>query len=166
MGTFLVIYGFWIEPHRIKISTQNLKTDKLGKGNRFTFIHLSDLHLEKTTSREKQILKILQDYKPDLILFSGDFLNLSYIRDEAAIHDAADLVTQWKANKGVYCVTGSPAVDQPESVEQILASSSIVNLNNDFTQIDINGDLINLYGVYCSHKPHLDAEELNKYQPS
>ena len=162
IGTLLVIYGFWIEPHQIKISKQNLKTDKIGKGNRFTFVHLSDLHLEKTTAREKQLLRLLQDIKPDLILFSGDFLNLSYIRDEAAIHDAAELVSQWTANKGIYCVTGSPAVDLPESVEQILGSSKTINLNNDCTKIDINGDSINLYGIYCSHKPHIDAEELKK----
>ena len=160
IGSLLVIYGFWIEPHKIKVSFQTFRTGKLKKDNHFTMMHLSDLHLEKTSKREKQLLELLQKIKPDILLFSGDFLNLSYIRNEKAIKEAGDLVGKWTAPLGVFCVSGSPAVDQPEAVERILHSTQTVYLNNNLTQVNINGDIIDLYGLSCTHMPHIDSEIL------
>ena len=161
-GTFLVVYGFWIEPHKIKVSFQTIRTGKLKKDNHFTILHLSDLHLEKISQREKQLLELLQKIKPDILLFSGDFLNLSYIHDEKAIKEAGDLVEKWTAPYGVFCVSGSPAVDQPEAVNRILHSTQAVYLDNSFVQIYINGDTIDLYGLTCTHMPHVDSEVLHR----
>jgi hypothetical protein len=38
--------------------------------------------------REKQLNRMVEQFKPDLILFSGDILNLSYLKDDLAWRSA------------------------------------------------------------------------------
>jgi hypothetical protein len=81
-GTALVVYGFWIEPHWVRLTRQALRSPKLNPGAPpLRVLHLGDLHIERLTDRERQVLALARDTAPDLILFSGDFLNLSNVYD-------------------------------------------------------------------------------------
>ena len=46
--------------------------------------------------------------KPDVIVFTGDFVNLSNTDDPVAEGDIRALISQWSAPLGVYCVSGTP----------------------------------------------------------
>ena len=74
IGTFLVIYGFYYEPLYIRITRQKITSSKIKNPGSLKLMHLGDLHIERITRRESQIQTIIDEEKPDLILFSGDIL--------------------------------------------------------------------------------------------
>ena len=160
LGTLLVIYGFFIEPFKIDVHKESFLTPKFTEGQNLTLIHLGDLHLERITRRETEILKDIQDLHPDLILFSGDILNLSYLQDARAQSEAVHFLSQLQAPLGVYAVSGSPAVDLPELFPELIGSTPIHWLNDQAVRIEQEGRCVTVYGLTCSHDPEKDAAAL------
>jgi predicted MPP superfamily phosphohydrolase len=159
-GTLLVIYGFWIEPHRIKVTRQKLTSTKLRPGKPFRMLHLGDLHIERITNRERQLLSLIKELQPDLILFSGDVINLSYVEDPAAWKEAREILSQWAAPSGVFVVTGSPAVDLEHVFPRLVEGMPLTWLKEDRISVKINGQAVDLIGLTCSHKPFIDGPKL------
>jgi predicted MPP superfamily phosphohydrolase len=165
LGTLLVAYSFWVEPHWLKVTHQQLQTPKLAQGNRIRILHLGDIHIERITRREREIQSQIDRLQPDLILFSGDILNLSYRDDPTAIQHAREVISRWQAPAGVYVVTGSPAVDIPKNVPKILDSLPIQWLKSQTVSIPLGADTIQLIGLTCTHRPHVDGPILKKLLP-
>jgi len=157
IGTFLVFFGFLYEPSTIKTSKREVCLQKDFK-NEITFFHLGDIHLEKIGVRENKLLKILKENQPDFILFSGDFLNLSFRENLQAIQSISDLFNQINQISPTYWVTGSPAVDMPDSIKTIANTTHAKWLNN--TTEYLASIPIELIGVNCSHNPHKDIQIL------
>jgi hypothetical protein len=161
LGTVLVFYGFWIEPHSLRVTRQILSSPKLPAEARLRVLHLADLHLERITERERQLNRLIRDLQPDVILFTGDFLSLSTVYDPKSWADVRTILKDWHAPLGVFVTTGSPPVDPPEVVEHLLEGmpnirclhGERVSLTRDSLQLDI-------VGLDCSHKPHLDGPKL------
>ncbi len=157
VGTLLVIYGFWIEPLTLQVTHQSLTSRKLKPGVHIKILHLGDLHIERITAREKALTAQIRALAPDLILFSGDVLNLSYNQDPLAIQAAREIMSAWQAPLGVYAVPGSPAVDLEEVLPQIYADGNIHLLRGDRVSIPVKDDSIDIIGLTCSHRPFVDA---------
>jgi len=161
LGSVLVIYGFWIEPHSLRVTRQILSSPKLPAETRLRVLHLADLHLERITERERQLNRLIHDLQPDVILFTGDFLSLSTVYDPKSWADVRTILKDWHAPLGVFVTTGSPPVDSPEVVEHLLEGlpnirclhGERVSLTRDSLQFDI-------VGLDCSHKPHVDGPKL------
>ncbi|HWQ05370.1 MAG TPA: metallophosphoesterase [Longilinea sp.] len=162
LGTGLVIYGFWIEPLKIKVTRQFFTSKKLKPETKVRVLHLGDLHIERLTQREIQLNELIKSLNPDLILFSGDFLNLSYLKDKRAQQDARKVIQEWKAPLGVYAVTGSPAVDLEDTIPALLEGLPIRWLQGEKVEIQVGSDIIQLAGLSCSHKPFEDLPLLQK----
>ncbi len=160
IGTLLVIYGFWIEPQKLTVTYQTLETSKFPEGFSLRVLHLGDLHLERITQREKQLNAPIQQLQPDLILFSGDFLNLSYNEDPVAIQQVREILKEWNAPLGVFVVTGSEAVDLEHIVPDLLAGLSLRWLKNETVVVEKDGVPIAITGLSCSHRPFLDEPVL------
>jgi len=160
IGTLLVLYGFWIEPHRLTITRQTLQSKKLSPGPPLRLLHLGDLHLERRTEREQQLLALVRSTAPDLILFSGDFLNLSNLHDPEAHAEVRALLQELTAPLGVFVVSGSPAVDLPELVPELLQDLPLRWLQNERVRLEHHGQVIDLVGVTCTHKPFVDGPQL------
>lgn len=160
IGTFLVIYGFWVEPLTLKVTHQILRSEKIKPGIHLRILHLGDLHIERITNREEQLNKQIKRLSPDLILFSGDVLNLSYNRDEKAIQQARKVMSEWQAPLGAYAVAGSPAVDLPDVLPQIYTGLPVHLLEGERVTISVEDEKIDLIGLPCSHRPFLDAPVL------
>ncbi len=161
VGTLLVIYGFWIEPQRLTLTRQTLRTNKLKPGSPVRVLHLGDLHIERITERERMLNRYVQDLKPDIVLFSGDVLNLSYIEDPTAWEEARNVMGKWHAPGGVYVVTGSPAVDMEHVFPKLMDNMDNLRwLRDETATVHINGHTIDILGLTCTHKPHLDGPKL------
>jgi predicted MPP superfamily phosphohydrolase len=159
-GTLLVIYGFFIEPFRLDVHSEIYSTTKLPPDFHLRMVHLGDLHIERNTRREDHILKTLEELKPDLILFSGDILNLSYLDDPDAQNDARAFLNRLYAPMGIYGVSGSPAVDMPDLFPRLVEGTPLIWLRNGSTGISKFGSQINIYGLDCSHIPEKDEANL------
>ncbi len=158
IGTFLVIYGFIYEPSSIE---KKIILRKLGVGNRIIrFLQFSDIHLEELSVRELKIKRIIENNPPDFILYTGDFLNLSNNKDPKSIQQVVDFFNQQNSIAPVFYVSGSQAVDLDETIEMIQNQISATRLNNTNHIIRIHEAAINLIGITCTHKPHLDILNL------
>lgn len=160
IGTALVIYGFWIEPHRLTLTNETLNSPKLGFSTPLRILHLADIHVERITLRERLMLDMVKALAPDVILFSGDFLNLSYTEDPLAHEHARSLLVELDAPMGVYAVSGSPAVDPPDVVTQLLEGTCIRWLRSERAVIEYEGKQIEIVGLDCTHKPFIDGPNL------
>ncbi len=160
LGTFLVVYAFYIEPFWIDVRHETFTTSKLGQGSSIKILHLGDLHIERTTRREKKLLAKVKELQPDLILFTGDVLNLSYLSDTQSKADAVDFFKQLSAPMGVYGVSGSPAVDSANLLARLDAETPFQWLINAVKTIEFKGQQLNLMGVSCTHHPDKDEQTL------
>jgi predicted MPP superfamily phosphohydrolase len=165
IGTILVVYGFWIEPHNLKLTRQILHTNKFKPGKPIRILHIGDLHIERVTQREKQLNRTIADLKPDIILFSGDFLNLSFLKVPSAWEAARSIINEWKAPFGTFVVTGSPAVDLPEVIPGLLQNLPVRWLQNETLPLTIHENEIDIIGLSCSHKPFVDRVPIETLLP-
>ena len=164
VGTLLVIYGFWIEPLRLDLTRQTLRSPKLTNTRPVRVLHLGDLHAEiGVTARERELIRQVRAVEADLILFSGDFLNLSYLHDERAWAAAREVLKELHAPLGVFAVSGSPAVDLPEVVPHVLAGLDNIRwLQDEVVTVRHDGAQIDIVGLTCTHKPFVDGPRLNE----
>jgi len=164
IGSALVVYAFWIEPQRVHLTRQSLQSPKLPRGAPpLRVLHLSDLHVERITARERQLVARARELAPDAILFSGDFLNLSNIHDPVAWEDARAILRELRAPLGVYVVTGSPPVDQPGIIAPLLAGLDHIRwLRDERVTLDHAGQRIDLIGITCTHDPEKDGAALDE----
>lgn len=163
IGSALVFYSFWIEPHHLTLTHQKLHSPKLGFTKPLRVLHLADIHVERLTNRESELLDMIQTLAPDLILFSGDFLNLSYTHNALAQEHVRSVVAELDAPLGVYSVSGSPAVDPPEVVSKILGGMDKIHwLRGERAVIEHEGKRIQILGLDCTHRPFLDAPILRQ----
>ncbi len=161
VGSALVVYGFWIEPHHIRVTRQSLHSTKWQTGAPpLRVLHLGDLHVERTTGRERQLIDLAHALQPDLILFSGDFLCLSNVRDPKAWDDARTILRQLTAPLGTFVVSGSPPVDPPDVVARLVEGLNIRWLRDEKITLNYAGQPIELVGITCTHKPFADRETL------
>lgn len=162
IGTLLVIYSFWIEPQRLGLTRQSLRSPKLKLNPPLRLLHLGDLHMERITDRDRRLIALVREIAPDVIVFSGDFLNLSYLRDPEAWEAARAILRELSAPLGVWTVTGSPAVDLEDVIPRLLDGLSNLRwLRDEKVTIQSEGQAIDIVGLACTHKPFVDGPRLS-----
>jgi predicted MPP superfamily phosphohydrolase len=161
-AVLLVLRGYLIEPKAIHTATVGLDTILIPTGIEIRLLHVADVHLERTGVRERQLIKTARELQPDAILFTGDFLNLSNVFDKTAQQQARDLWQSLRATAPVYAVTGSPPVDPPCVVGEILAGSDACWLRDEIAMLHVHGAELRLVGLTCSHDPRRDGDSLRR----
>lgn len=166
-GTAAFVRGFIIEPFKLRLTAVMTFTDRLPCGTEpIRVLHISDLHVERLTEREDKVLQMAQEAKPDLIVISGDYVNLSYNRDKKTLKQVRQLLGQLSAPYGVFATLGSPPVDLRETVVPIFEGLNITLLRHGWQQVTLgNGRLGNhrsltVMGMDCTHDLAVDAGRL------
>lgn len=159
VGTAALYYGAYVEPFRLKLSELLVFTDRLPVGlPAIRILHITDLHIERWTQREDDVLRIVEETKPDLIVISGDYVNLSYNKDPETRQLVHDLLSQLSAPHGVYATLGSPPVDLRETVVPIFDDLDIQLMRNRWELVDFgDGRQLVLLGMDCTH--HIPTDE-------
>jgi uncharacterized protein len=165
-GTLLVIYGFWLEPHIIHVTRRVITSPGFKSNIPLRILHLGDLHIEHITSREIRLNMLIKEVEPDIIMFSGDILNLSFRHDHQSWQDARFVMAEWQAPLGVFIVSGSPAVDLEEIMPSLLKGLPLRWLRNEKVNFDFHGQAIELVGLECTHRPHIDEKFLSLHSGS
>jgi len=163
LGTAAFIWGYFIEPFRLSLTAVMTFTDRLPLGTEpLRVLHISDLHVERLTDRETKVLELAREAKPDLIVISGDYVNLSYNRDPETLRQVRHLLCQLSAPHGIYATLGSPPVDLRETVAPIFDGlHHITLLRHGWQQVEMgNGRSLTVLGMDCSHDLPVDAGRL------
>jgi predicted MPP superfamily phosphohydrolase len=162
LGTVLVIYAFWIEPLRLTVTRQEITSAKLPPEFHLKVLHLGDLHIERITRREQDLNRFIKELSPDLILFSGDVLNLSFVEDPIAIDHARQVIRAWEAPLGTYFVSGSEAVDLAHVFPGLIHELPVHWLQRETIILEKDHIPFAVTGLSCSHRPFRDAPILKK----
>jgi predicted MPP superfamily phosphohydrolase len=177
LGASLALgWGAFFEPQWVRLSHLPLSDPSLShKGPPVRLLHISDLHVERFSRREIRLLRMVRAVAPDLIVLTGDYLNLSYVDDPVAHADARRVLAALSSDGetairgGVYAVLGSPLVDRNSA--SLFDGLPIHLLRDEVATIDwpaptspcgSEGQVrrLALIGLDCSHDPERDAERL------
>lgn len=158
-------YGYrsmYIEPFDLQISTVPIYVPDISSDHPLQIVHLSDLHIERITKRERDLIVKVNTLQPDLILLTGDYINIDYKTDPEAQEATRQVLSQLRAPLGVYAITGSPDVDNPEVAEIVLpALDNITLLQNMIISLDWQGTPLTIIGMSVDESGSL-AETLGQ----
>ncbi len=155
----LVIYAFYVEPFMLTTSFINIETQKFHPGSHLRLVQISDLHVERLTRREENLVQQVNALHPDVIVFTGDFPNLSNIDDPLTWKQISQVVSGLAAPYGIYLVNGSN--ENPERVKQLSRESGTVALENTIQSFNWVGGNISLVGVNMARDPALSLSNFN-----
>lgn len=94
------LYGFLIEPYSIGVTHLTLKGPE-GILRGLTAVHLSDLHILSMGKREQEVLRIIEEIRPDLVFLTGDLVR--WVGDYGP---ALEFLSRLEAETGIWGVLG------------------------------------------------------------
>jgi uncharacterized protein len=162
IGVVALWHGAVREPFKLELNEYHMFSDRLPYGvPPIRILHLTDLHLERLTKREEKVLQFAANAKPDLIVITGDYVNLSYNRDPETLAQVKQFLSQLDAPFGVYATLGSPPVDLRETVTPLFDDLPIPLMRSSWVVVDMgDGRAVTLLGMDCTHHLPTDAERL------
>lgn len=160
--SIVVYYATWIEPFTIKLTRINLHVPATFLHQQICLAHISDIHYEGTSSRETELLNILTEESPHVIVITGDYLNLSSVYDSRAQMEVRELLSNIHAPLGVFAITGSPAVDHPTVIPRIFADLNIQWLMDSSQKLSLPGTKIYITGIVNTYNHQRDINAMRK----
>jgi predicted MPP superfamily phosphohydrolase len=158
--------AYVVEPLWVETTSHSLSFDDLDAEARpVRVVHLTDTHIARNSFREANIVRRVNALEPDIIVLTGDYLNLSYLRDPLSAAHFRQFVGHLQAPHGIYAVRGS-VEPHPADMERLVNGTSVTWLEQESTTIDIRGQSITIAGVACSHRQELDAARLTEAMAS
>ncbi len=160
----VVIYATWIEPFHLETTRQTLALDRWRAEKPLRLLQISDIHFEGPSPREAKVLQAAASLQPDLILLTGDYLNLSSVYDPEAQAGLRSFLEKLEAPLGVYAITGSPPVDVLGIVPEMLEGPPIHWLDDEATEIRVDTpdgeQAIWLMGVRTTYRLERDRDAM------
>jgi hypothetical protein len=157
--TLIAAYSTWIAPFRLTVTHETLALP--GLTGTLRLVHIGDLHVERLTARERQLVRHLDALQPDVIAFSGDFVNLTYRDDPRAEADVRAVIAQWRAGFGVFAVPGTPLVEPPPRIEAFLRDMPhITLLRNQWATVQTSAGPLHIAGLVTTHDLPTDRQAL------
>ena len=162
--SLVLIWGSVIEVHRLGLSRIKVSAPShYEPQDPVRILQISDLHIERHTRRESRLTSLVDDLKPDIIVLTGDYLNLSYTRDPEAQDEVISILSGLKAPGGVYAVLGGPTVDDRGIVPDLFAELPVRLMKNEWEEIQLDGKQgVVLLGLECSQNLDVDRANLEK----
>ncbi len=139
----LGIYGFYYEPFHLTVSHFSMPVPGLKRPIRI--VQLSDIHVERTTNRERELPLLVESLHPDMIVMTGDYINESYTGDAQAIKDLHKLLGQLHAPLGIYAVDGN--VETPLDMAEWFKGLDIHILDDQVVKIPVVGEHFAIIGL-------------------
>lgn len=166
LGSLAAAYALWIEPHRIGVTREALRSDKLRPGAPLRVLHLGDLHVERVTRRERLLVEMVAAERPDLIVCSGDLLNYSYAQDREAWADCRWVFERLAAPLGTFVVSGSHPADHDQALAFITTGTPARWLRDERVTVEHRGQALDVIGLSCTHRPFLERPRLASLLPA
>jgi len=161
----LLAYAFYIEPLWLEVTQTEVALAKLPPGTPALKIALiSDIHMERWTRRESEVVQKFEQLKPDLIIIAGDHINIDH-REARAIEDLSRFFAALHAQDGVYAVAGGvDGYDAP----RMLAGSAVRLIEDETVSLTVKGVKLNLVGIHNRdfESDALALSELDQSVPS
>jgi predicted MPP superfamily phosphohydrolase len=152
--TAVAFYSMYLEPFDLRVTELKLSSPGFFTDRPLRILQLADLHIERITKREREILARIDTLQPDLIVLTGDYVNYDYAREPRAIQEARTFLSQLHTPYGVYAIPGSVPVDLPETMTEIFAGLDITVLNDQAQALPIGDGVLYIAGVKIDRGGH------------
>lgn len=157
--TYLGVKGLYVKEYRVEseILTPNFSGIKIA--------HFSDLLFKSTVTIEdiKVLVDKMNEYKPDVIVFTGDLVKGNTKLIEKDYQALIDCLTTMKASLGKYAIKGDNDYTN-DYIDDILTKSNFKILNNSYEEIyNKDSSLMYLVGIPSTQKENLKLDEAFKF---
>jgi hypothetical protein len=140
LGIVCLLYGYFIELNWIDVHATTLHTVKL-KNTGFRVVQVSDLHCDKRARNEEEMVRIINDLKPDIVVATGDYLN-----HRSALPRLRDSLKRLDAPLGKFAVTGNLDTRYPSDVN-LLEDTGFRRLRRETVVVTKGTDRIGITGM-------------------
>jgi predicted MPP superfamily phosphohydrolase len=157
-----MVYATRFEPFRLGVTHIEVLTPKLPAGKRVRLVQIADLHVERVTSRERDLIKKVDALDADYVLYTGDYLSFSYTGEPRAISEARQVLSALGARHGAYAVRGTHQVDPNALLPVLFEGLPIRWLRSEHVTLDHDGFAIAFAGASCSRVPEIDVPAVER----
>ncbi len=103
LGIVIWIDAFVIEPNWIQVTRLEIKSPHFNEQLKdIKIVQITDLHIEQIGLREKSMIRLINNLKPDVILTNGDFIN-----SKEGWQPALGVLSQLRAKTEIYTILGN-----------------------------------------------------------
>ncbi len=144
-GILCFAYGYFIEPYWLDVTTVTIRTDKLEHA-RLRIVQLSDTHCDRKVRNERKIVELVNSLDPDIIVFTGDTLNVP-----SALGRFRDMMKSLRARLGKYAVRGNFDVWYWTHLD-LFKNTGFTILDRDSVKIVKDHETIVISGLSVEHE--------------
>lgn len=161
-----VIYARYVGTSGLLVKEYSIKSSKITEGfNGFKITHFSDIHYGNVTfiNELKKLVDDINKTKPDVIIFTGDFIDKNIKVSDAEIVQITEELNKLHSTYGNYYINGNHD-NKFKKYDEMMTNSGFINLNNNFDVLyNKNNDSILLTGL-STKKDNKFLEEVFKEQ--
>ena len=144
----IVLLTIWIAwgNTALELNSHRITSDKLPSAfDGFKIAQVSDLHNTEIGENNEKLLSMLNEATPDIIVITGDLLDLRNTKIDIALSFSEQAVKIAPC----YYITGNHEayVDEYEEFKDSLIELGVVVLDDTKTEIELSGEKITLIGV-------------------
>jgi predicted MPP superfamily phosphohydrolase len=140
LGILCLLYGHFLEPYWIEVSSVTIHTPKLAHAS-FCIVQISDLHCDSKARNEKAMVRIVNDLQPDIIVATGDYLN-----HPSALPRLRNSLRRLNAPLGKFAVTGNFETLR-SSPPDVLEGTGFRQLNRETVAVTKGAESIGILGI-------------------
>jgi len=102
---FSLLYGMLRNPYRYQVHKIQIQSTRLDPSDTLRIVQLSDIHSGSLRSKSKveKAIPIINNLKPDLVLFTGDLVN----NQAREMEDYVPIFSKIESNFGTYSILGN-----------------------------------------------------------
>lgn len=169
-----IVYARYKATSGLKINERKITNSQIPDSFHGTkLVQISDIHYGNTVNIDylKNIVKKINQLKPDILVLTGDLLDKQITEEEK--QDIINTLKEINVTISSYAITGDS--DYNETLwNEIITQSGFINLNNQerliynksntpilISNLDTNHD--NIYSIYLLHEPDKVDELQNEY---
>ena len=131
----LFLYGYYIEPKNLSIKEYKIENKDIPDSfDGLKIIHFSDVHYKSTvdTTYLKKIVNLINKQNPDLVIFTGDFLDKRFNYSAKEIEEAKNEINKIESTLGNFAVSGNhDMVNNPEGFKNIFSENFTILENEE-----------------------------------
>jgi hypothetical protein len=158
--TAVQVDAYVVEPLLVETTELSLAFDDLDPAAPpVRVVHLTDIHIERSGFREALVIQKVNALQPDVIVLTGDYLNLSNLSDPTSADHFRQFAAQLQAPYGIYAVRGS-VEPSPEFMARLVEGTDVVWLEQEALTVNVRGQSVTLVGLPLSPWQKLDAARL------
>lgn len=148
IGTLFISYITYVATVKIEVREYRLTNKKIPDSFKgLKILQISDLHYGSTMFEKnlKEIVKISNDRKPDIVVFTGDLIDINYNIKKEEKEKIIDSLSKITSTLGKYAIQGDEDTDD---INIVLNQSGFTILKNEYDLIYNNSnDPILLIGL-------------------